>query len=64
MTQGVSEFGEVPPKGQRDPSFEEVGGAQESFGRGEREDVGLLKIGMRGIDDQRDPSGNSVTELQ
>ena len=42
----VPKLGEVAPERQRHPSLEKVGGAEQAFGRGERQDVGLLEVGV------------------
>ena len=63
VAHGVPELGEVAPERQRDPALEEVGGAEQPFGRRERQDVGLLEVGVRGVDDERDAGRHRVAEL-
>ena len=53
----------LPRNGSDDAALEEVGRAEQALGRGERQDVGLLEVGVRGVDDQRDPLGDVVPEL-
>src|SRR5919106_38622 len=63
MTQCVTEFGKAASEGESDTPLEEVSRTEEPFGRGEREDVSLLEISVRGVDDQRDTRGNIMPEL-
>ncbi len=63
VPEGVAELGEVPPERHRDPALQEVRRPEQPFGRGEGKDVGLLEVGVRGIDHQRDPLGDIVAEL-
>ena len=58
------ELGEVAAERQRYPALEEVGDAEEAFGRGKRQDVGLLEVGVRGVHDQRDAGRHRMAELQ
>ncbi len=64
MAQRVPELGEVAPEWQRHPALQEIGGPEQSLGRRERQDVGLLEVGMGGVHDQRDAGGDLVAELE
>ena len=64
VPQRVPELGEVAPERQRHPALQEVGGAEQPLGRGERQDVGLLEIGVGGVHDQRDAGGDLMAELE
>ncbi len=59
----VPKLGEVPAEREGDPPLEEVGGAEQPFRWGERQDVGLLEVRVRRVDHERHPLGHVVPEL-
>src|SRR5829696_9234932 len=64
VPQRVAELREVATKRQSDPPLEEVGGTQQPRGRGERQDIRLFEIGVRGVHDQGYPSRDIMPKLE
>src|SRR4029079_6596764 len=64
VTNGVAKLGEVAAKRQRDATLQEIGSAEEAFGWRERQNVGLLEVDVRRVDDEWDPYADIVPELE
>ena len=62
VTQRMAEVGVAAGERQGHAAFQEFGGAEQPLGRHEREDVGLLEVSVRGIDDQRHSAADRVRE--
>src|SRR5437867_5658817 len=58
----VPEFGVAATERQRHTPFQEFRDAEQAFGRNERQDVGLLEIGMRSVDDEGNAPRHRVIE--
>ena len=63
VVQHPLEFGQRPAQRQGDSPLEEFGEAAHSLGQQIGDDVGLLKVDVRGIDDQRNAALHRVPEL-
>ena len=62
VPQGVAELGIAAGERQRDALLQELRDAEQPLRRHERQDVGLLEIGVRRIDDERDAPRGMVVE--
>ena len=62
MPNGVPEFGIAAAERQRHTPFQKFRRAQQPFGRNERQDVGLLEIGVRGVDDEGNAPRHGMIE--
>ena len=62
VAQRVAKIGVAARERQRDAALQELGDAEQSLGRHERQDVGLLEVGMRGVDDQGNAAAHRVVE--
>ncbi len=62
VSQRVAEVGVAPGKRQRHAALQELGGAEQAFGRREGQDVGLFKVGVGGVNDQRHAAAHRVGE--
>ena len=58
----VTEVVVAPVEGQRHPLLQKLRDTQQAFRRHEREDVGLLEVGMRRVNDQRNATRDVVIE--
>ena len=64
VAQGMAELRQVAAERHGDAALQEIGRAQEAFRRDEREDVGLLEVHVRRVDDERDAGGDLVAEAE
>ena len=64
VAERVAELGQASPERQGDAALEEIGGAKQPLGRRERQDIGLLEVDVRGVDDERNPDADIVPELE
>ncbi len=64
MAQRVPELGEVTAEREGDPSLQEIGSAKQTLGWREGQDIGLLEVGVRGVDNQGNAGGDFMPELQ
>ncbi|PYO70218.1 MAG: hypothetical protein DMD69_00350 [Gemmatimonadetes bacterium] len=62
VAQGVAEIEIAAGERQGHALLQELRHAEQSLGRHERQDVGLLEIGVRGVDDERDAPVGVVIE--
>ena len=62
VTDRMPEFGVAAAERQRDAALEKLGDTKQPFGRNERQDVGLLEIAVRRVDNERNASSNCVIE--
>jgi hypothetical protein len=62
MAQRVAELGVAPSERKRDASLEKLGDAENSFRRYEGQDVRLLEVHVRRINDQRNALPDLVAE--
>ena len=59
----VPELCVVAVERHRHPLLQELGDSEDTLGRDEREDVRLLEVGVRRVDDERDATGRREAEL-
>src|SRR5688500_17711686 len=64
MAQRVAELGEATAEREGDPSRQEIGSAKQTLGWREGQDIGLLEVGVRGVDNQGNAGGHFMPELQ
>jgi hypothetical protein len=63
MAERMTKLRKVSPERQRYAPLEEISGPQQPLRGGERKDIGLLEIGVRCVDNQRDPGSDVVAKL-
>ena len=62
VTDRMPEFGVAAAERQRDATLQKLGDPQQPFGRDERQDIGLLEIAVRRVDDQWNAPRDGVVE--